>query len=154
MREGVTSRSVRNGHVGEKETDETKRRKRNGGRRRDDEKAASKAVWDIYICIYIYELNSQELHISTELFYVRSSINSEQVSTFILLRFQQAEGFRFEYHVSINNIQLFFVKIKLLHNFICYHFFSFQLSNFHKIFFDNLVQMSNGKRVSTFLDVQ
>ena len=79
----------------------------------------------IYTYIYIYELNSQELHISTELFYVRSSINSEQVSTFILLRFQQAEGFRFEYRVSINNIQLFFVKIKLLHNFICYHFFFF-----------------------------
>lgn len=75
----------------------------NGGRRRNDEKAASKAVWDIYI--YIYELNSQELHISIELFYVRSSINSEQVSTFILLRFQQAEGFCFEYRVSTNNIQ-------------------------------------------------
>lgn len=55
--------------------------------------------------IYIYELNSQELHISIELFYVRSSINSEQVSTFILLRFQQAEGFCFEYCVSTNNIQ-------------------------------------------------
>lgn len=59
----------------------------------------------IYIYIYIYELNSQELHISIELFYVRSSINSEQVSTFILLRFQQAKGFCFEYRVSTNNIQ-------------------------------------------------